>query len=521
MNSVNPINPINPLKSLEKMTPLTSFNKNGKEHSNLLAAKMDQLGHYLTKPVSKILANAVRIGLPLQPGCVLQQKNTLSELSLRVKLIFELIILIPLALLVGGVGVLLRCLASLAKKDFVHQKGSLASQQNADSNDQIKVAVFNALLMPDFITWRNRQTPALERAQDIANAIESLDSDVVCLQEAFHTEACEVIGRELHKKGFHIIRNVGHKLKGLNSGLALISKRPLEDIQFFKHPPLSSPVDAMANKGVLLAKVKIGNKNVVIANTHFNGGGPSNLPGFLCRSAHTIAVHAHIDKYIKEQLTNGVEIDGVLLCGDTNIAPTEFERDNDVTKPEPEPEWLIAHYLQEWLETDEAFKKLIPTKDVDKMEAWEEFRKEVIKRYHAIIEPEYNTLFNEESNKIPAQDPERQKKALKNVINKVGREGKGGPFFPRLYKHDMSRDGCSEDALRGSTLNLERAHKRTQAQRVDFITVRVNEFLNRQQFQVKGRTFKVPTLNRVTVCPMEKLGKPLSDHHAVRAEIQL
>lgn len=390
MNNIASLIPVtssgeNPLGAFEQVPARKAFNPNGKEHSNCFAAGIDSVGHKITWICSFFLTGVVRtFVLDFKPGFWGQSSSAAREVSLRAIYTLGLIALSPIALLGAIVGGALRSCASLAKRDFVlHQqtdkKVPAAASRSAAMRNKISIFSYNVLLMPEFITRRNKQRPSEERTGEIADAIIAQDADFVCLQEAFNTESTEILDKRLFAAGYNVVRNIGHSVTGLNSGLFLASKHRLEDVQFFEHPGLKAGVDSHANKGVVLSTSVVNGKRVVIANTHLNGGGSSpagsaTARGYSSRAAQVLAVTSHIQKYIKDQ---GRNIDGIVLSGDTNISPTYYGgRDKDGRLiPKIEPEWFLAGRLQQRLQ-----ELTIPkVESMDDPKAWEIFVRQVDK----------------------------------------------------------------------------------------------------------------------------------------------
>lgn len=376
----------------DQVKPNVEYNKNGQEHQWSFFKGIDWLGHKLTTPASLFLDNIARWKLlDFRPGAMDQGKTEKEEKANRSSARnWALLLAIP-ALIGGILGGGLRLLARLDKKDFVYHEAKTKTTDTPKVVKDISLLSMNVLFMPDFISRRNHQTAPLKRAEDIAKKIIEQDSDFVCLQEAFHTEAAEALDAKLHAAGYHVVRNFGDQAWGLGSGLMIASKYKLEDVQFFKHPGLLAGMDTYAKKGVVLAHANVNGKRVVIANTHLNGGGEILKPfnffewiknGFkrtvlsedpiASRAAQILALQMHVNKYIADLK---MPVDAVIVAGDTNASPTFYEgRDKDgKLKPIIRSEWYLTDELQKRLE-----KLPIPAaKDLDDPMAWRQFVKKV------------------------------------------------------------------------------------------------------------------------------------------------
>jgi endonuclease/exonuclease/phosphatase family metal-dependent hydrolase len=89
---------------------------------------------------------------------------------------------------------------------------------------------------------------------------------IILLQECFN-EAYDSL--ETYYPEYHICRGVLQGLNIMNSGLVIMSKFPIIDVNF-KEYNVSNPwsFDYFSEKGFLIASIKIKNKNVKIINTH-------------------------------------------------------------------------------------------------------------------------------------------------------------------------------------------------------------------------------------------------------------
>jgi hypothetical protein len=470
------------MQAFESVIPKTSFNRNGQEHSSCLALRLDKAGHILTQPVSYLLTGFARVFLiDLKPGWWGQMNSAACELIYRTCLIILGIALLPLAMVGTVLGAPLRAMASLSKKDFIYHKCTA----NTEKVLEHRALSFNTLLMPEFITRRNNHRPTMERVYEIAHALIRSKRSIICLQEVFHTEAAEILDNELHRQGYSIVRNIGHQILGLNSGLFLASKYPLSNLAFYEFPPLKAGADRFANKGLLLATAKINGKNIVIGNTHLNGGGNDDTPGYVCRAAQTLAVAAYVRKYIANRVAEGMKIDGGYICADTNIGPTYYEGrdDSGALKPTIESEWLLSRQLHEKQNTP------IPSgKDVFKKRAWKIFSKKV-KEHHQAVSKKSRTM---------------------NFLDFVK---EGGAFPPQLFKHDLQSATLAAIALKGSTIDMNFNPQvgwgkaiAVQPERVDFISA--------------ISSVQTKELRNIRLRPMlSQEGRLCSDHLAVTADI--
>ncbi|HXF28563.1 MAG TPA: endonuclease/exonuclease/phosphatase family protein [Chlamydiales bacterium] len=485
---------MNPLQPLENERARSSFNPDGQEHSNRVAAAVDKFGHVLTTPTTLFLQGAVRIFvLDFKPGFWGQQNSAIKEGFYRAGLFAGLLILSPFAILGALFGAPLRALTSFSKKDFVFHKQP-PQNSTAQKVNSVSMISYNVLLMPEFISMRNKHRPGAERTEEIADSLIEKNPDFICLQEAFHAGHSAKLDAAFHKAGYNVIRNVGNQVFGMGSGLFLASKYELENVQFFPHP-IKGGVEDKANKGVLIATAKVGDKRIVIANAHLNGGGDDENPGYVCRAIQTMAVTAHLNKYIKEAQAKGEKLDGAVLNSDTNIAATYYS-DREASgklKTIAEPEWLLANNLYEKMKKGDDLS--IP-QQVENPKAWEACKKKVI------------AAMQEVDKEVSGSEEDKRRK-----LNQL----RGGPFPTELFHHDLDEGNAYDQcAHNGSSIDLEGDPEvgwgtkiATQPQRVDFILTRTG---------MEG--LKEPKLQNVQVIPiLSRQGKLTSDHNAVKADI--
>ena len=510
----------------------STYHPDGSEHgsgiSGAFAKKADALGHILTTPMSLCIDRYVRIFVvPIKPGYYGQKSTSLLEVAYRVALfaintITALIVLAPTL-----IGTLLRVSTYSAKKDFIWQ-GPKEKQPSEDTQDldknTISLMTYNMAAMPQFISTRNLLRPTMERAQEIPDALAATEElpDFICGQEVFHTQATEAIAEGLKQKGYSsIVRNVGPKICGLNSGLFLASKYRLSNVCFYPHAYTRGFIERQANKGVLIATAHIGKKLVVIANTHLSGGAPGG--GALPRSAQVKGVMAHIDRYVQKMLTENQKIEGVFLSADTNIAPIDTSEclrdDNGHLTISQEPEWYLnpmlharssTGFLSESSNTPKNssqeiakqtlmnIQKTLPNIDqITDPNAWNHY-------IHAV-----KTIQNGDLCPNVSDPSEFLKKELPHKL--------GGPLPPDLYEHDLdslekAMDGSVVDMEFSSpthlnTNDLETQSAVTKPLRLDFNFVRTRKGFTNSDYlgQPKSLGSKVIHLRRTP-----------SDHHPVR-----
>jgi len=139
----------------------------------------------------------------------------------------------------------------------------MAAQLSAQ--DTIKIATWNVFLRPAILA-----DAQMDRVGHISSAILTMDADIICLQELFHAKSRTKLIDDLKITYPHYVSPGRSGLKQC-SGLMLFSKYPVlfDTICYFKY---KSGIDAIARKGVQLAKIKLEHEQIVVVNTHLQAG---------------------------------------------------------------------------------------------------------------------------------------------------------------------------------------------------------------------------------------------------------
>jgi endonuclease/exonuclease/phosphatase family metal-dependent hydrolase len=178
--------------------------------------------------------------------------------------------------------------------------GGFAEAQ-AGSPQRLRVVSFNVL--HDYP--RLRELPGA-RAADLARALESLEPDVVLLQEAwcFARQPClvEALGEQLGMTWAWAGAN-GSELIGFEEGCAILSRHPLIDVERWDLRPRARP---WRRRAALLATLELGERPLRLVCAHLE-----NASRVATEQARELAVRlAGID---------AVTPDGVLVGADLNL----------------------------------------------------------------------------------------------------------------------------------------------------------------------------------------------------------
>jgi exonuclease III len=278
-------------------------------HHYDFARIVDRVGRRLTGPTELQMAFAGRMTAPFKPGWHGQRKSAILELGYRVSLLIPVVPLLLWTASLGATGGVLRLLANGYRHSFIHSKPEM--RDSVIDPTHLSVMSYNTLLMPRYVCENKGVRSPHIRIGEIARQIIAKDCTFVKLQEVFDLDCAEVLAEQLTRHGYHCLHSVAHRSFGYNSGLFLASKYPLENIRFHKYDAASG-WDALSNKGVLLATAKVGDSNLILANTHLN-------------EDHSHQSHQLQRKKLQQAITEYSNLlgshQGLFLSGDYNIHP--------------------------------------------------------------------------------------------------------------------------------------------------------------------------------------------------------
>lgn len=238
---------------------------------------------------------------------------------------------------------------SLFSRLFKREKqGALLDESNQaqtlddvpQSLSELKIRTWNLAAMHSTLRAMNRTRPVGQRMNEVVEYVkkDSNDPDVLCFQEVFTEKATKILVRGLREKYPYVIHSVGKNTVGLNAGLMIFSKYPIEAAKF---KPFTQRYgqNKLSQKGVLGAVLNLpGNEKAVVTNVHMEAGGsagkkyfffgktPKNTKELQMKEALTLR-----DELEKEHGVNNKPIWSV-FTGDTNsfLNPAN---ETAVTKP--------------------------------------------------------------------------------------------------------------------------------------------------------------------------------------------
>ena len=333
-----------------------------REHTHWVGTALEKTGRFLTRPASLFLTDGVRFIRPIKPNAGEQASTYAKELGCRllygtraIALLGLNLVLSPLELLGCG----MRFMATqFFRKEVVWIKPTSDTTQerpgSSKNSNHIKIATFNIGAMPSFIGVHNNCGEMDRRRQkDIAELINAMEDDVICLQEAFENfgPIAELVKAQFPHILYDVARN--HHVR-LGSGLVILSRHPIKTFEYRRHP-CAGGLDDMARKGVLAATITLPNgRPFCIFNTHLNAGAPRSdqFPDAACdyRRHQLSNMQKFIADYVARELDQHEDLVAqkpvVIGAGDLNIGPTEKNKRPGENPTKLDFEWFSSNRHQ-------------------------------------------------------------------------------------------------------------------------------------------------------------------------------
>lgn len=175
----------------------------------------------------------------------------------------------------------------------------------------MKVVSFNICCLPKIF---NLFGNPLKRINKINQLINSLDADIVCLQEVFDKKIIRIIKQTFKYHIFHIESTT---FLALNNGLMILSRTPIVNsgIEYFKN---KCGEDSISEKGMIYIETFINNKKYMIVNTHLNADAYLSSRNKSTRTREKQM--SMLQNFIQTNFGKNI-----ILCGDFNIDFYESE----------------------------------------------------------------------------------------------------------------------------------------------------------------------------------------------------
>jgi exonuclease III len=288
-----------PNVNIPQLTSPTDYYPDGRTHATSEVHKIYQAGRALATPfeygVYKMISVFKRSMKPNVDGSLPSPKLEKAKrvADFLIGACATIIGLVPAIL--GGA-----CMsfANIFRKDFTVVRPenpaplSLTMPESI-RRDGFRITSFNVAALPAILQGINHMPPLEERMEEVILYLINLDppSDAVCLQELFDETMIEKLltDERLRAKYPHMIAGAGRQTFGVNSGLAILSRYPIEDPEFRGYKDLSDE-DAYSKKGVLAGRIRV-----------------SEIDEFALFTTHTQAGHQSTDVQARKSELQGLQ----------------------------------------------------------------------------------------------------------------------------------------------------------------------------------------------------------------------
>jgi|JI9StandDraft_1071089.scaffolds.fasta_scaffold67086_1 exonuclease III len=286
--------------------------------NNSYAATSYFCGQQLLRPLNKSLEFGALLPQTLSPGFKGQWSTSSREVAHRVMTAVALFFLLPPSLFLSAFGFGLSYLGNLSRRSVVVLAPKEAKSLESAPPTSLRVTTFNVAYMPPFVTVINGIRSTEERRGDVEQSLQENDDDIVACQEMFEEGNTIATSSVLRDKYPYQAILAGPRTVGLNSGLAIFSKYPLENVQFHRYKDASGS-DSFANKGLLCATVRLSKDRVAfVFNTHLNAGHVDSDGGAI-RDLQLEEAKIWLKAYVDSSPYKSQSV-GTLFMGDFNIA---------------------------------------------------------------------------------------------------------------------------------------------------------------------------------------------------------
>jgi endonuclease/exonuclease/phosphatase family metal-dependent hydrolase len=176
------------------------------------------------------------------------------------------------------------------------------------SGRPLRILSWNIYMLPRFVHITGKRT----RARVIAEQLKTSEYQVLVFQEAFLSDARRII-RSLLKDIFPHEYGPANHAGGFktNSGIWILSKIPLRQLEELKFCKCYGVADCFARKGALLLEGEYEGQMFQVLGTHLQAAGPQST-----RQAQYQEMRALLDRHQRPGVPQ-------IVCGDMNTAKSE------------------------------------------------------------------------------------------------------------------------------------------------------------------------------------------------------
>jgi len=254
-------------------------------------------------------------------------------ITTRITCILKLVtisVITSMSLAIGSVGIVLASIAKIWRNHFTFIQPEVAPELPEDlpldiRQNGLKISSFNVAALPNFVNTIN-DMPSLEnRIGKLIDWISSQDGlHAIMFQELFAEEVIEQISQNPNIRRLfpYMIFGLGRQTIGLNSGLAILSRFPIKNPEFYAFNHLRKS-DAFAQKGVVRFNLDLSrNHDITLFSTHLQAWDEPLSQESREKSLKAIS---KLEKIFSARIRKpGHRHLGTIVGGDFNISPYLF-----------------------------------------------------------------------------------------------------------------------------------------------------------------------------------------------------
>ena len=179
----------------------------------------------------------------------------------------------------------------------------------------LRIQSWNIYMLPRFVQHTGKRT----RAQVIAEELKASDYQVLVFQEAFLSAARRIIRKHLDgvfPYEYGPANNDGGF--GTSSGIWVLSKIPLRQLEEIKFTKCFGVADCFARKGALLLEGEHEGQTFQVLGTHLQSVGPQAI-----RQSQYLDMRAMLDRHQRANVPQ-------IVCGDMNTSKSKHQDYEDM-----------------------------------------------------------------------------------------------------------------------------------------------------------------------------------------------
>lgn len=204
----------------------------------------------------------------------------------------------------------------------------------------VSLLTLNCYVFPPLISYfGSSHGHEKERVDKLAQALLKMENkpDILTCQELWSNQKKDQLYTQIKEEYPYFFEDRHLSMLSIGSGLAIYSKYRIERAEIHRFNHWKGLHEFFANKGFIIAKIRVDDKPIYVVTTHLQGGDSKHV--YLSPYSHlsTEEIRAEQLKQINEDVKKFIETDQpgtqmqnhtVILSGDLNMYPIEAEYEN-------------------------------------------------------------------------------------------------------------------------------------------------------------------------------------------------